>query len=44
MKDWSSIRRRVRALGEYELSWWTRALEPVLDQFVAAAPRARIGS
>nr|AYM52230.1 hypothetical protein [Sorangium cellulosum] len=35
--DWISIRRRVRALGEYELSWWTRALEPVLDQFVAAA-------
>ncbi|CAN92424.1 Hypothetical protein sce2265 [Sorangium cellulosum So ce56] len=35
--DWMSIRRRARALEEYELSWWTRALDPVLDQFVAAA-------
>ncbi|KYF80231.1 hypothetical protein BE11_43925 [Sorangium cellulosum] len=39
--DWISIRRRASALGEYELSWWTRALEPVLDQFVAAA-RGRV--
>ncbi|WP_437625492.1 DUF4419 domain-containing protein [Sorangium sp. So ce1151] len=37
VNDWISIRRRARALGEYELSWWTRALEPVLDEFVAAA-------
>src|SRR6185436_12467481 len=35
--DWRSIRRRARALEEYELGWWTSALGPVLDQFVAAA-------
>ncbi|MFT3775197.1 MAG: DUF4419 domain-containing protein [Minicystis sp.] len=35
--DWRSVRRRVQALGEYELSWWVDALGPVVDQFVAAA-------
>lgn len=37
VEDWISIRRRVRALDEYELSWWTRALEPIIDQLIAAA-------
>lgn len=35
--DWRSIRRRVQALGEYELSPWVAALAPVVDQFIAAA-------
>jgi|HubBroStandDraft_6_1064221.scaffolds.fasta_scaffold83035_2 hypothetical protein len=35
--DWRSIRRRARALEEYELAWWTEALGPVLDELVAAA-------
>jgi uncharacterized protein DUF4419 len=35
--DWRSIRRRARALEEYELTWWTDALGPVLDQLVATA-------
>jgi hypothetical protein len=35
--DWRSIARRVRVLEEYELSWWTDALGPVIAQFVAAA-------
>lgn len=37
LEDWRSIRRRARALEEYELSWWTDALGPVLDQLVATA-------
>lgn len=36
-EDWRRIRRRARALEEYELSWWTRSLGPVLDQLVATA-------
>jgi hypothetical protein len=34
--DWRAIRRRARALEEYELTW-TDALGPVLDQLVATA-------
>src|SRR5262249_30452804 len=37
VNDWRSIRRRVQALGEYELMPWVTALTPVVDQFVAAA-------
>jgi hypothetical protein len=35
--DWRSIRDRARVLGEFDLQPWVRDLEPVLDQFVAAA-------
>jgi hypothetical protein len=35
--DWRSIRRRVNALAEYDLEWWTRPLGAVLDHFVDAA-------
>ncbi|HRI67350.1 MAG TPA: DUF4419 domain-containing protein, partial [Polyangium sp.] len=35
--DYRSIRRRVQALGEYELTWWVDALLPIVDQFIAAA-------
>ncbi len=35
--DWRAIRRRARALEEYDLAWWTDALGPVLDQLVATA-------
>lgn len=35
--DWRSIRRRARALEEYELGWWIEGLGPVLDQLVATA-------
>ncbi len=37
VSDWTQIRQRVTALGEFGLEWWTTALLPVLDQFVAAA-------
>jgi Domain of unknown function (DUF4419) len=35
--DWRSIRRRARALEEYDLGWWTRALGPVLNRIVDTA-------
>jgi len=35
--DWRAIRRRARALEEYELGFWTDALGPVLDALVATA-------
>lgn len=35
--DWKSVRTRAAALGEYGLDTWTRALLPILDQFVRAA-------
>jgi hypothetical protein len=35
--DWRSLRRRARALEEYELGWWTGALGPVLDRIVDTA-------
>lgn len=35
--DWLSIRRRVEVFTEFNLADWTRALLPVLDQFVAAS-------
>jgi hypothetical protein len=36
-EDWRVIRRRARALREYDLDWWADALAPVLDQLVATA-------
>lgn len=35
--DWESIKVRVQNLAEYDLEWWTKHLEPVIDQFVAAS-------
>ncbi|WP_437776955.1 DUF4419 domain-containing protein [Sorangium sp. So ce1097] len=36
-EDYRSIRRRVQALSEYELSWWTEALLPIVDQLIEAS-------
>jgi hypothetical protein len=36
-EDWASIRRRTSVLSEFGLGWWSRELEPILDQFVAAS-------
>jgi hypothetical protein len=36
-EDWRALRRRARALEEYELGWWTDALGPVLDRLVDTA-------
>lgn len=38
--DWRSIRTRAAHFAEYGLEWWTRALLPILDHFVAAAEGA----
>jgi hypothetical protein len=37
VEDWLQIRRRVQALEEYDLSWWSSALDPVLDQIALVA-------
>lgn len=36
-EDWQKVRAKASMLAEYGLAWWTEALLPVLDQFVAAA-------
>ena len=36
-EDWKSVRMRAAVLSEFDLGWWCRALEPVLDQFVRAS-------
>jgi hypothetical protein len=36
-EDWISIRRRASVLAEFDLSHWTKALLPVLDQIVRTA-------
>lgn len=35
--DWKSIRDRAALFGEYGLEDWSRALDPILAQFVAAS-------
>lgn len=35
--DWRDLRRRVEVMGEYDLRWWTDALLPLCDQWIAAA-------
>ena len=37
VEDWISIRRRASLLAEFDLSHWTKALLPVLDQIVSTA-------
>lgn len=35
--DWEKLAERTRDLGRFGLNWWTTALTPVLDEFVAAS-------
>lgn len=37
VEDWMKLREKALLLAEFDLEWWTSALEPILDQFVAAA-------
>lgn len=37
IEDWCSVRERVRHFGELGLEAWVSALDPVLEQFVAAS-------
>lgn len=36
-KDWEELRRKVAALEEFDLGWWTCALAPILDELVATS-------
>jgi len=36
-EDWKSIRQRASVLSEFDLGWWCRVLDPVLEQFVDAS-------
>ena len=35
--DWRKLRQHMRELSSYNLDWWIRVLEPILDEFVLAA-------
>lgn len=37
VEDWKSIRTRAALFGEFGLESWSRALDPILAQFVSAA-------
>lgn len=39
VEDWQSIRERVQAFSEFGLEDWTKAIDPILDEFV----RAKLG-
>jgi hypothetical protein len=39
--DWGKLAERTRELGRFDLEWWTTALMPILDEFIAAA-RGRV--
>jgi hypothetical protein len=40
-EDWETIARRIQKLGRYDFGWWVEPLQPIFDEFVAAA-RGRI--
>jgi hypothetical protein len=35
--DWAVLTERTRGIGQFSLGWWTEALGPILDEFVAAS-------
>jgi hypothetical protein len=35
--DWERLAERTKGIGQFGLSWWTEALGPILDEFVAAS-------
>lgn len=36
-EDWEKMLKKTKALGRYDLNWWTDELEPILEQFVEAS-------
>jgi hypothetical protein len=36
-EDWATLAQRTCGLGRFGLSWWTEALAPILEEFVAAS-------
>jgi hypothetical protein len=37
VEDWQKIVNRVQNISEFDLSWWTKSLEPIAQEFVNAA-------
>jgi hypothetical protein len=37
VSDWQDILVRVRNIAEFDLAWWTAKIEPIAQEFVAAA-------
>lgn len=37
VEDWQDVAHRAQAFAEFDLSWWLTPLQPVLQEFVAAA-------
>ena len=35
--DWEKILKKAKDVGDYDLSWWTNELIPILEQFVEAS-------
>ena len=36
-EDWQKVLDKTRQLGKYDLRWWTRELEPIIEEFVKAS-------
>lgn len=36
-QDWQDVLTRVRNISEFDLSWWTSKLEPIVQEFVNAS-------
>jgi hypothetical protein len=36
-EDWQKILDKTKQLGKYDLKWWTKELEPILEEFVKAS-------
>ena len=36
-EDWQKVLDKTKQLGKYELTWWTKELEPILQEFVRAS-------
>jgi hypothetical protein len=34
--DWTELADRTKRLSRFDLQWWTSALEPILEEFIAA--------
>src|SRR5262249_48512488 len=37
VEDWQTLGRRVQEWRRFDLDWWVKPLQPILDQFIAAA-------
>ncbi len=33
-EDWQKVLAKTKKLGQYDLTWWTKELEPILEEFV----------